>query len=84
MRSFGHCEPDPCSLPAGKRLCRVSLSTANIQDFPKSVAYCSLEFFVKVYGQWLIIIIIIIIMTAVGLTPGGSGYIHVHKFELGN
>ena len=31
----------------------------------------------------IIIIIIIYLFTAIGLTPGGSGYIDVHKHKLG-
>ena len=31
-----------------------------------------------------IIIIILLLFTAIGLTPSGSGSIHVHKYELGN
>ena len=35
---------------------------------------------------WLknyLFIIIIYLLTAIGLMPSGSGYIHVHKHELG-
>ena len=32
---------------------------------------------------FLLLIIIIYLLTAIGLTPGGSGYIHVHKHKLG-
>jgi len=30
----------------------------------------------------IIIIIIIIYLTAVGLSPGGSGIMHVHEYEI--
>ena len=31
----------------------------------------------------IIINIIIYLLTAIGLAPGGSGYVHVHKHKLG-